>query len=132
MITLAALPDGGMSDGAEPEVDFPGAVYHRTSPAERETLLGAIRSWLKRGAGAELVQVGRLLNPEHPAAAAAAAAAAASGTGACSFGLFAREGLPAGTVLCEYQGARYTSAAGVDPFERGYMRRASGIFIQNR
>lgn len=98
----AALPERIYTE--DTPIDFPGSVYQHTSTAQRREVLRAIQDWMQRGAQAELVYVGRLLNPAHPAAANSL------------FGLFAREDLPAGAVLCDYQGVRYTSAAGIDPF----------------
>eukprot|EP01046_Picozoa_sp_COSAG06_P005145 COSAG06_NODE_226_length_19747_cov_9.234121_14_plen_1035_part_00 len=114
-ISAAVLPERFHTEGTQVHIDFPGVVYQHTTTVQRRALLRAIQDWVKRGASADLVQVGRLLNPGHPAAATSASGSA--------FGLFALEDLPAGTVVCEYQGVRYTSAAGIDPFHPSQRRR---------
>lgn len=108
------LPERIYTEDAPMHIDFPGSVCQQTSTVHRREMLRAIQGWLQRGAQAELAYVGRLLNPAHPAA--------TDNPGGCTFGLFAREDLPAGTVLCDYQGVRYTSAAGVDPFHPRRLR----------
>ncbi len=112
------LPERIYTEDAPMHIDFPGPVYQQTSTVQRREMLRAIQGWLQRGAKADLVYVGRLLNPAHPAA-------ATNAPSSCAFGLFAREDLPAGTVLCDYQGVRYTSAAGIDPFHPRRLRASA-------